>query len=209
MNCDIIKDLVPLYIDGCCSEESRKTVKEHIESCKNCKQIFDGMNYPSDIISAKKVTMPLKKIDTWRASILQSVLLFVAFGLITIGVAFEAKTPSGFTNGVWALNLVVPVTGFMLSLANWYFVHLYKNKKFFSNCSLFVTLTITVCSYVWTYFHYEINLFGLLNTNSLSGFSDTLQGIMFFFGKGFILTLILGILSKFLSRKYADLLGKI
>ena len=28
MNCNIVKDLIPLYIDGCCSEESEKVVEE-------------------------------------------------------------------------------------------------------------------------------------------------------------------------------------
>lgn len=35
MNCDIVKDLIPLYIDGCCSEESKIAVKEHMMSAKN------------------------------------------------------------------------------------------------------------------------------------------------------------------------------
>ena len=36
MNCDIIKDLLPLYIDECCSEESANEVKKHLEKCKEC-----------------------------------------------------------------------------------------------------------------------------------------------------------------------------
>ena len=36
-NCDIIKDLLPLYADDVCSEESRKAVEEHINSCPDCK----------------------------------------------------------------------------------------------------------------------------------------------------------------------------
>ena len=36
MDCKIINDLIPLYIDGCCSEESKKAVNEHIEKCSSC-----------------------------------------------------------------------------------------------------------------------------------------------------------------------------
>ena len=31
MNCDIIKDLIPSYIDGICSGASKNCVEEHIE----------------------------------------------------------------------------------------------------------------------------------------------------------------------------------
>ena len=41
MNCDIIKDLIPLYIDECCSDESSKIVDEHIENCASCKRLMD------------------------------------------------------------------------------------------------------------------------------------------------------------------------
>ena len=29
-NCDIIRDLLPLYVDGVCSQESAKLVEEHL-----------------------------------------------------------------------------------------------------------------------------------------------------------------------------------
>ena len=144
MNCDVIKDLIPLCIDGCCSEESEKIVKEHIESCDACRKLFEDMrtssdmirvpsdmilvsedmHAPSDTISVSEAPVVLSKINDWKASVLQSVLLFLMFALITAGVALEAETPVGMTNGFWALNLVIPATGFMLSLANWYFVRL-------------------------------------------------------------------------------------
>ena len=43
MNCNIVKDLIPLYIDGCCSEESEKVVEEHIGDCDDCKRLLEDM----------------------------------------------------------------------------------------------------------------------------------------------------------------------
>ena len=43
MNCDIIKDLLPLYIDECCSEESANEVKKHLEKCKECDKLYKNM----------------------------------------------------------------------------------------------------------------------------------------------------------------------
>ena len=47
MECNIIKDLIPLYIDGCCSEESARLVREHTETCAACKHLIAEMKKPS------------------------------------------------------------------------------------------------------------------------------------------------------------------
>ncbi len=39
MNCDIIQDLIPSYIDGICSEASKNCVEEHIETCAECREM--------------------------------------------------------------------------------------------------------------------------------------------------------------------------
>ena len=39
-NCEIIKDLLPLYVDNICSNQSRKIVEEHLEECPKCQSYF-------------------------------------------------------------------------------------------------------------------------------------------------------------------------
>ena len=41
--CGIVRDLIPLYIDGVCSEESTEMVRNHIENCKECRDIYESM----------------------------------------------------------------------------------------------------------------------------------------------------------------------
>ena len=36
-NCEIIRDLLPLYCDNVCSEASKKLVEEHIDECAECR----------------------------------------------------------------------------------------------------------------------------------------------------------------------------
>ena len=43
MDCNVIKDLIPLYIDGCCSPESADLVKTHIEKCEECRSLWETM----------------------------------------------------------------------------------------------------------------------------------------------------------------------
>ncbi len=209
MNCNIVKDLIPLYIDGCCSEESEKVVEEHIRDCDDCKRLLEDMKSSSDIVTVSDSPKTFSKLNDWKASVLQSVLLFLSFGLITIGVALEAKTGSGLMNGFWALNLVIPATGFMLSLANWYFVRVYKNRKRFSYFSLITTLGITLCAYIWSVFHYEMeDLLEIFSECNFVEALDVMQGVLFLNGLGIVLTFVFCILSKTLSNQYAKMLGK-
>lgn len=208
MNCDIVKDLIPLYIDGCCSKESEKAVQEHIRDCDDCKKLFEDMKSPSDIITVSESPKTFSKLNDWKASVLQSVLLFLSFALITVGVALEAKTPSGLLNGFWALNLVIPATGFMLSLASWYFVRVYKSRKCFSDCALLATLGSTLSAYIWSGFHYEINLFDLFAGNDFANVLEILHALLLLNGIGILLTAVFCVLSKTLSNQYAKMLGK-
>ena len=42
--CKVIEDLLPLYKDGICSEESKKAVEEHLNECPECRKMLDELN---------------------------------------------------------------------------------------------------------------------------------------------------------------------
>ncbi len=195
--CGIVRDLLPLYIDECCSEESRATVESHLMECEDCKAIFESMSSCSEDKEQEfNVPKKLSKINDWKASVLQSVLLFVSFAVLAVSITMEAYTPYGITNGLWAFAAIVPTAGFMLSLSNWYFVRAYKSRRAFSNCSCLFTLIISVCCYVWAVIHYNSTFFRL-------------SGSLFsFLAVGFVITAVFCIISKVTSNIYAKMLGK-
>ncbi len=39
-SCEVIRDLLPLYADDACSDESRKMVNEHLEECSECGEML-------------------------------------------------------------------------------------------------------------------------------------------------------------------------
>lgn len=39
MECDIIQDLIPSYVDGICSDATRECVEEHMENCEECRKM--------------------------------------------------------------------------------------------------------------------------------------------------------------------------
>ena len=42
-DCDIVRDLMPLYVDGTASDKSRAMVEEHVGECEPCREMLDEM----------------------------------------------------------------------------------------------------------------------------------------------------------------------
>ena len=207
-DCDIVKDLLPLYIDGCCSAGSIKFVEDHTKECAECRSVLEDMQASTELVAIPEAPKVFTRLRDWKASVLQSVLLFVLFTVIAVGVSLEARTPFGEGNGFWMLNLVVPSTGFMLSLANWYFVRSYKNRKNFSRCSFFATLAVSLGAYMWSGLHYELKLWDIFSVNTFADALAVLQSLLLNNGIGLTLTVGFCVLSKILSNQYAKMLGK-
>ncbi|SES46730.1 zf-HC2 domain-containing protein [Psychrobacillus sp. OK032] len=49
IQCSVIRDLLPLYYDGVCSDETKKLVEEHIASCNECKTELESLNVAIEI----------------------------------------------------------------------------------------------------------------------------------------------------------------
>ena len=43
MKCEVVRDLMPLYLDECCSESSRELVEEHLKECDCCRKMAEQM----------------------------------------------------------------------------------------------------------------------------------------------------------------------
>ena len=42
-DCEIVRDMIPLYIDDVCSNGTKELVKKHLENCNECQEIFKTM----------------------------------------------------------------------------------------------------------------------------------------------------------------------
>lgn len=83
--CEVIRDLLPLFVDGVASKPSEEMVKKHLEECEKCKKIHENMimkldepeidsNYKIEIKPFKKV---LRYIRTAVVTILCCSILFL------------------------------------------------------------------------------------------------------------------------------------
>ena len=43
ISCNVIGDLLPLYVDGAVSEDTKKLVEEHLAECEECKKAAEEM----------------------------------------------------------------------------------------------------------------------------------------------------------------------
>ena len=120
--CELIRDILPLYHDGVCSDTSRKLVDSHLETCEKCTSVLQGMTaeieMPKLEVDAAK---PLKSIKRkWRAKtwLLGLVIGFAVFFLWmeltqnkNVKIAPEEYTITNvveFSNGMYYLEYKIP-----------------------------------------------------------------------------------------------------
>lgn len=84
INCDIIRDLIPSYVDGLCSEATKRCVEEHASACDGCRQMLTA--YKSQMLSGEKLERRgldgLKKIRKkmkLQAVVCYLVLIFLVY----------------------------------------------------------------------------------------------------------------------------------
>ena len=58
MQCEIVRDLIPLMEDDVCSEQSKKAVLEHVEECEECRRLYETAKiHPEFMLSAEETAV--------------------------------------------------------------------------------------------------------------------------------------------------------
>ena len=58
INCEIIQDLIPSYVEEICSNASKQCVEEHIADCKECNQLvelYKKSDFSADSLEQKEL----------------------------------------------------------------------------------------------------------------------------------------------------------
>lgn len=84
MKCNIAQDLLPLYAEGLCSEETTSELEEHFAECKECSALKNGLtltekggeNHDKEIKPFKKLHRRLKL----------NIFVIIALGLVAAAV---------------------------------------------------------------------------------------------------------------------------
>ena len=97
-NCSLIRDLLPLYIDDLCSNESMKIIKNHLADCSKCRKEYEQLtNQPEIQIVNDNSTELIKGVGKMfkkdkKKAIIKTVSIFLVI-FILIGVFALLKLP--------------------------------------------------------------------------------------------------------------------
>lgn len=104
MNCYIVRDLLPNYIDNLVSEETRNDVSLHLETCSDCKSIYEQMLAPIDTSPPVPQKDEINFLLKIKRKTIKKVLKSVAMGFGAILIIF------GFLYWVFAIGMPVKST---------------------------------------------------------------------------------------------------
>lgn len=88
ISCNIIGDLLPLYVDGAVSEDTKKLVEEHLAECEECKKAAEDMGKElvlpvHETVRAAETSFLQKMKKTWQKRRIRTAVISVA---VTAGV---------------------------------------------------------------------------------------------------------------------------
>lgn len=79
MDCEIIRDLLPLYADGMASEASRRQIEDHVRSCPECRHLHDTMCAPMEPEPEESPEQILERV--YRKQRRKTILFWVTIAL--------------------------------------------------------------------------------------------------------------------------------
>lgn len=160
-NCDVVQDLLPLYMDDVCSGASMKMVREHLENCEKCREMLRMMArdtyaaeaLPSEEEILKKASLTLSRRAVNSAlGILAIVVYWLVYfwqdGLAEIG---DYRYFSYSFHEMYTIGLIVVPPAALI----WFLVMLHKTRKqkaWKKNGALLLVLLLIVCfhtGYFW------------------------------------------------------------
>lgn len=110
LSCKIIQDLLPLYCDDVCSEESRLLIQSHIQSCEKCKEELRLMNQPIRVaknneeicaVEAASKAWKKNKRKAFRKGIVTTLALCLLLAAIIAGYFLGIHYSQSCADGDW------------------------------------------------------------------------------------------------------------
>lgn len=104
--CEVIKDLLPLYVDGVSSKESDKIIEEHLKECKECKENYENLKDSSFIDEIKHNSSDnessKKAMKSIKSKIFRGKLLFAIIAVVFVLICL-------FTTYTYMNNKIIPI----------------------------------------------------------------------------------------------------
>jgi len=82
IDCSVIRDLLPLYVEKICSEETRKVVDEHLAGCQDCRNLLEDMA-TEEVAPIQVDAAPLKSL---RKKLTRSRIGLAVFAALVVAI---------------------------------------------------------------------------------------------------------------------------
>ncbi len=109
--CNLIKDLLPLYIDGVCAEETKEMIEAHLAECSECREELRLMrsNLVLQAASPEENMIAKAAASTWKRGkkIAFAAGLLLAVILISLGIALWNRLSQHVTPGMPHVELTI------------------------------------------------------------------------------------------------------
>lgn len=92
VTCNVIKDILPLYIENMLSDDTRAIVEEHIEQCKECKVYLDGKKTINKIPMDTSTFALLKIKSNLHKKRIQTIILSIMLSVIVVAITMALLT---------------------------------------------------------------------------------------------------------------------
>ena len=86
MKCYVVRDLLPSYIDGLVSEETKKDVGEHLEDCGDCRKLYEQMKTPITPETVKTDGKEVNFLRKIKKRTVRNIVITAAAIILVLGV---------------------------------------------------------------------------------------------------------------------------
>ena len=168
LSCNIIKDLLPIYVDEISSKETNHCIKEHLEECESCKKEY------YIITKINNYNEKNNNIETFRNYKSKVISIFILFIIISIAAVSLSMICENIRFGFHRISTLEIILFALLNISIYFipmmallFCWIWKQTSHGSSSynvanSLFISLIIIVMDLIGSLLYRYMDLVNLL-----------------------------------------------
>jgi len=169
ISCNVTKDLLPVYLDDICSEESKTLVEKHLQECEECKQFLEEIKAKEVTYNhTEETTLFFQKIKKYLDT-RNKVMFFISL-LLTLLIAIYSEINYRYIPDV-IVYVTLPIlmcTFFLTEPMQQHTTHEKKRKWYILPC-LSVTIALFLTGFHFVFLKQLTILFTSSNTDQVWG----------------------------------------
>ena len=106
-DCDLVQDLLPLYLDDACSESSKKVIEEHLAECAACREVVQKLkdHTVEDVIAAESESVLAHHAKRERTAAFKAGVIIAGLLILPVLITLIVGMANGGGLGVFFVTL--------------------------------------------------------------------------------------------------------